>query len=62
MMTQTRKSECREAVREYLQQYDPYAQLPKLGYNVAEMSRYAAKNNRKISELNTEEVAMFATK
>ncbi|MCR5331844.1 MAG: hypothetical protein K6E62_11770 [Lachnospiraceae bacterium] len=60
MTTQTKKSECRKAVREYVKQYSPYELAPRLGYNIAEMSRYAAKNNRKVSELSADEVALFA--
>ena len=60
MTTQTKKSECRKAVREYIKKYNPYENAPKLGYNVAEMCRYASKNNRKVSELSKEEVALFA--
>lgn len=62
MMTQMKKSECRRIMREYIECYDPYEKKPALGYNIAEMSRYARKNNRKISELTQEEAAMFAIK
>ena len=62
MTTQTKKSECRKAVRDYIKQYNPYVPAPKLGYNIAEMCRYAAKSNRKVSELSPEEVALFAVK
>ena len=53
------RSECRKVVRDYIQQYNPYEQAPKLGYNVAEMSRYAKKSNRKVSELSSDEIALF---
>lgn len=46
----------------YDERYNPYEKKPALGYNIAEMSRYARKNNRKISELTKEEAAMFAVK
>ena len=62
MKTQTKKSECRRIVREYVEQNNPYEKKPKLGYNIAEMSRYATENNRKVSELTQEEAAMFAVK
>lgn len=60
MTIQTRKYECRKAVRDYIKQYNPYESRARLGYNIAEMSRYAAKSNRKVSELSEEEVALFA--
>ena len=62
MTKQTKKSECRKAVREYTRLYDPYVKKPKLGYNIAEMCRYAAKINRKVSDLTESEAAIFAVK
>ena len=62
MMTRMKKSECRRIVKEYVERYNPYEKKPALGYDIAEMSRYARKNNRKISELTKEEAAMFAVK
>ena len=61
MKMQKTKSECREAVKKYIETYNPYAQTPSLGFNVAEVSRYAAKTKRKVSELSQEEIAFFAT-
>ena len=62
MMTQTKKSECRKIVREYVEQNNPYEKKPKLGYNIAEMSRYATRNNRTVSELTQKEASMFVVK
>ena len=62
MMTQTKKSECRKAVNEYIRLYNPYEEKPKLGYNIAAMCRYAAQNNRRVSELSESEVELFAVK
>ncbi len=62
MMTQTKKSKCREIVQDYIRQYNPYEKKPLLGYNIAEMSRYAAKSNRKVSDLSKEEASLFAVK
>ena len=62
MMMQTKKSKCREAVREYILQNDPYEKTTRLGFNVAAMYRYAKKNNRKISDLTAEEANMFIVK
>ena len=61
-MTQTKKSDRRKAVSEYIRLNNPYEEKPKLGYNIAAMCRYAAKNNRKVSELSESEVALFAVK
>ena len=60
MKTQTKKSECRRIVQEYIKKYNPYERTPDLGYNIAEMSRYASKNNRSITDLSEEEVEQFA--
>ena len=57
--TMMKKYECRKAVRDYIQQFNPYEPAPKLGYNVAEMSRYARESNRKITELSSDEAALF---
>ena len=56
------RSKCREVVREYNKRYNPYVPAPKLGYNIAEMCHYAAKSNRKVSELTPDEAALFAVK
>lgn len=60
MKTQTKKSECRRIVQEYIKKYNPYERTPDLGYNIAELSRYAAQNNRSITDLSKEEVERFA--
>ena len=56
------RSKFRETVREYIKRYNPYVPAPKLGYNIAEMCHYAAKSNRKVSELTPDEAALFAVK
>lgn len=60
MKTPTKKSEHRQVVKDYISKYNPYQQVPKLGYNVAAMSRYATEHHRKISELSEDEVALFS--
>ena len=52
--------ECGKAVRDYIRKYNPYESASKLGYNIAEMYRYAVANNRKVSELTKEEAEQFA--
>ena len=51
ILARTKKTECRRIVSEYVEQHNPYEKKPKLGYNIAEKSRYAAKQDRKVSEL-----------
>ena len=62
MKTQTRKSECREQVKTYLQEHSPYEKIPSLGYNIAEMSKYARNRNISISEMTAQEAEMFLVK
>lgn len=62
MRTQTKKSECRRIVQEYIKKYNPYERTPALGYNIAEMSRYATRNNCTVSDLSKEEVERFAVR
>ena len=62
ILARTKKTECRRIVSEYVEQHNPYEKKPKLGYNIAEKSRYAAKQDRKVSELTQEEAAMFVVK
>jgi len=59
MKIQTKKSERQKIVDEYVQKYNPYEKTVPLGFNVAEMSKYAQSKNISISELSIQEAKMF---
>lgn len=46
----------------YYEKPDPYRDLPACNINLLELSRYAKKHQKKMVELTTEEVALFANR
>lgn len=51
--------ENRKLVDDFIQMFNPYEVAPSIGINLVELSRYAKKHNKKISELSEEEMIMF---
>ena len=60
MTTQMKRCEHKKIVQDYIERCNPYASLSRLGYRIADMSRYAAIQNRKISDLSADEAKLFA--
>lgn len=51
--------ENRKLVDGFIQMFNPYEVAPSIGINLVELSRYAKKHNKKISELMEEEMIML---
>ena len=49
-----------EIDRSYYEQPDPYVNAPSCHVNLLELSRYARRCGKKLTELTAEEVKMFA--
>ena len=60
MMTQKMRSDHRQIVQEYLENHDPYEPATRLGYRIADMSRYAEEKGCRIADLTAAEAERFA--
>ena len=60
MKALTKKSECRQRVRDYLRQYNPQEPAQKFGYDIAAISRYAREKNVAVADLPVQELEKFA--